>query len=624
MPESDGRHADDPENGPEPASDPVSPPADPAETPERESVDPALEDTVEADEEPGTVAEPVSLSADSTETPESVSADRASTDSAEPDEVSVGDGSAETPEPVSADRASTGGSDPGEVPVGDGSAETSESVSADPPPRDTGEPEPETEPDEPEEPSGRRLRRVTAGVVALLLVGAVAAFAFDLGPRWFGWDYPSPLTQPAEVAPPPGLELPVARVAAPVADAVPDQGADPAAVTRALRALVKDKKLGPHAAVRVAELRGPDAGKVVFSSGPDEVTPASTLKLLTSTAVLSALGPDHRFSTRVVVGAQPGVVTLVGGGDPLLARRPDIDGAYPHHADLQTLAAQTAKALAQKGRHAVHLRYDAGLFAGPAVSPSWEQGYVPDVVSPISALWVDEGRGEGLHPDPARFAATVFAKALHRHGVTVVGAPLAAPTPPGATTLADVQSAPLSQVVQYVLEASDNAGAEVLARHSAIATRRPATFTGGAAAVRARLQRLGVDLTGLTTYDGSGLSRKDRLRPETLLEVLETAASPQHPQLRTVVTGLPVSGFTGSLALRFQNAPAAGLGVVRAKTGTLTGVHGLAGTVLTKDGTLLAFVGVADRVKLANTLAARDDLDKIAAALAGCTCAATP
>jgi serine-type D-Ala-D-Ala carboxypeptidase/endopeptidase (penicillin-binding protein 4) len=90
------------------------------------------------------------------------------------------------------------------------------------------------------------------------------------------------------------------------------------------------------------------------------------------------------------------------------------------------------------------------------------------------------------------------------------------------------------------------------------------------------------------------------------------------------VTDLPVAGFTGSLAHRFDTGKEAGLGTVRAKTGTLTGVQGLAGTLTTPDGTVMAFVAVADRVKAKNALSARAALDRIAAALAACTCGATP
>ena len=86
---------------------------------------------------------------------------------------------------------------------------------------------------------------------------------------------------------------------------------------------------------------------------------------------------------------------------------------------------------------------------------------------------------------------------------------------------------------------------------------------------------------GSRIYDGSGLARDDEVPVQTLVDVLQVAADPQHPTLRPVVSTLPVAGFTGSLAYRFVTDAPAGLGVVRAKTGTLTaaGVHGLAGIV---------------------------------------------
>ena len=130
----------------------------------------------------------------------------------------------------------------------------------------------------------------------------------------------------------------------------------------------------------------------------------------------------------------------------------------------------------------------------------------------------------------------------------------------------------------------------------------------------------GVDLAGDRVYDGSGLSRRSRVRLDTLVDVLRVAASPEHPELRAVVSGLPVAGFTGSLELRFDEAAAPGAGVVRAKTGTLTGVSGLAGLVTDAEGGPLVFAAVADKVALLDTLDARDALDRLAAALATCRC----
>ena len=86
---------------------------------------------------------------------------------------------------------------------------------------------------------------------------------------------------------------------------------------------------------------------------------------------------------------------LVGGGDPYLASKPAAkdEPAYPARADLRTLARLTAAALADQGIRRAALGYDDTLFTGPDVNPHWEPSYVPDgVVSPITALWADEGR----------------------------------------------------------------------------------------------------------------------------------------------------------------------------------------------------------------------------------------
>jgi D-alanyl-D-alanine carboxypeptidase/D-alanyl-D-alanine-endopeptidase (penicillin-binding protein 4) len=463
---------------------------------------------------------------------------------------------------------------------------------------------------------------VTSGLVVVVLLLAGAAYQFDLGPRWFGFDYPSPVTEPAEVAPPPGLELPGAAPVGAVAEGTEPPSADPDAVRRAVARLARSKKLGRDVAVAVMQLSD---GQVVHRLGPHRITPASTMKLLTSTAALQRLGDDHRFRTTVVTGDGPGRIVLVGGGDPLLARRPmPLDEAYPARADVQTLARATARALHDIGRTRVRIGYDATLFEGPSVSPDWEASYVPDnVVSPISALWVDEGREPDgfVSDDPALAAAQEFARALKSRHITVTGQPKPRTATEGATELAAVESAPLDQVVQHVLEVSDNEGAEVLARQVAVAAGVPASFQGAAGAVAATLKEVGIPTGQDTILDGSGLSRDDLLRPETLLRVIETAAGSDHEQLRPVLSSLPVAGFTGSLASRFDTADPAGLGAVRAKTGTLTGVRALAGTVTTTDGVVLGFVVAADRVRLLNTLDARAILEEMAAALAACTCA---
>jgi D-alanyl-D-alanine carboxypeptidase/D-alanyl-D-alanine-endopeptidase (penicillin-binding protein 4) len=214
----------------------------------------------------------------------------------------------------------------------------------------------------------------------------------------------------------------------------------------------------------------------------------------------------------------------------------------------------------------------------------------------------------------------VFGAALRRAGLKVGPRVVRAAAPEGAADVASVSSAPLGEIVERTLAVSDNQAAEVLARHVGLAERQEGSFVAGAAAVLDVVRRLGVPATGDQLYDGSGLSRSDRLSTDSLVGVLRLAASPEHPELRQVFTGLPVAGFTGSLQYRFDKGPSLARGRVRAKTGTLTGVHGLAGVADEVSGSRMAFVVVADGVAPSKDYRAQVLIDRIAGALGACTC----
>ena len=473
---------------------------------------------------------------------------------------------------------------------------------------------------------GRLYRWGPVLLVLLVLASAAATYRFDLGERWFGIERADPVDNPAAVAPPEGLDLPEPAPAPAVAEPLPpDAVLDALKVRRALGPRLTDRDLGKHVVAMVAPLGG---DQPAFQVGSGVLTPASILKLVTATAALATVGPGATFQTTVVGGTTARDIILVGGGDPYLSSKPvggDSTGTYPAtRADVVTLARRTARALDKSGVTRVRLGYDDSLFAGPGDNPQWEPDYVPDgVVSPITSLWVDRGTdpdGFGRAADPALTAATAFSAALSRAGVTVVGQPTRTRAAAGAAQLAEVESAPLEQIVQQVLTVSDNEGAEVLLRHVGLSVSGDGSFAGGAAGVEQTLRRLDVPLDGAAIYDGSGLSRHDRLSPATVIGVLRVAASASHPELRSVVEGLPVAGFTGSLTNRFDTGEVDGRGRVRAKTGTLTGVHGLAGIAEDLDGNLMAFILVADRVALRNNTDAEAELDRAAAELGACHC----
>jgi len=408
-----------------------------------------------------------------------------------------------------------------------------------------------------------------------------------------------------------------------LAPAVPE-GAAPTTVgvQKALAGVLADPALGKHRGVYVYDV---DHDKVVYSTGTAApYTPASTLKLLTTVSALSTLGAEHRFTTKVV-SAGKGSIVLVGGGDPLLAAKPSLRD-YPTRATLAALAASTGKSLKAQGVTSVTLGYDASLFTGPAGNAKWEANYLPEgIAARTSALWVDEGRiarGMAKRSDsPAQAAAGVFAKLLATSGIKVAGAGKPKVAPAGAQELAKVQSPTVGQIVEYVNLHSDNDGAEVLLRHVGLATKHGGSYVGGVTGVEETLTKLGLDVGKAQIYDGSGLTRTNKVPLDLLAGAIRVAASKDHPELRHLLTGLPIAGFSGSLEERFGAGTAgAGTGMVRAKTGTLTGVHSLAGMVRTRSGTLLAFAVASDSVPVPKTLDARAALDRAAAVLANCGC----
>jgi serine-type D-Ala-D-Ala carboxypeptidase/endopeptidase (penicillin-binding protein 4) len=497
----------------------------------------------------------------------------------------------------------------------------------------------------------RRSRRFVRWLIApVLALVASTTFAYNTnqGQSWLDQiarqgtsDSPTPQQPSAVSSSSPSVDASTSALADPpspraIAAPSPNGPVDADKVAAIWRQGLTSKAVGKHIVAAVTPLNGEvSASPTGFASGSGPVVPASTMKLLTSLAALEVLGPDHTFSTRAVLnpvarnadgaGTKPPGLVLVGGGDPLLARRPSKESS-PQRADIRTLAKRTAQALSAQEIKRVRLTYDASLFAGPPGSEQWRADYLSDnIVAPITALWVDEGRpsaGYGRVDDPALAATTVFAAALRRAGIAIVGPARPATAQPQAAELAAVQSAPLAQIVEHTLAVSDNEAAEVLAHHVGVAVANEGSFEGGARGVATTLSGLGVPLTGAAIYDGSGLSRANRLTTETLLAVLQLASQAERPALRAVLSGLPVAGFTGSLAYRFADGPSAGGGNVRAKTGTLTGVHGLAGLATDVSGNTYAFVIIADKVPVPKALAARTTIDRLAARLAACNCGA--
>jgi D-alanyl-D-alanine carboxypeptidase/D-alanyl-D-alanine-endopeptidase (penicillin-binding protein 4) len=111
--------------------------------------------------------------------------------------------------------------------------------------------------------------------------------------------------------------------------------------------------------------------------------------------------------------------------------------------------------------------------------------------------------------------------------------------------------------------------------------------------------------------DGSGLSRDNRAPCALELATLELAKTPRFSSIRN---GLSVAGERGTLATRLRGTPLQGKLV--AKTGSLSGVSGLAGYVDVKqplefslllNGSFSESTGVARREQMAQSIASYPD-----------------
>ena len=455
-------------------------------------------------------------------------------------------------------------------------------------------------------------------------VGAARQYSADR-------DY-HPIPIPTALTPPPAPAAALAGLVAPAkapALAGPDQSAPvptAAGVIAKVQPALAAAGLGPSVAAQVFDAA---TGAALLNQGASmPVAPASTAKLLTAAALLEVHKVSDRFATRVVAGATAGSIVLVGGGDPTLsAAGPGEAPAYPEAARISDLADQVKAKLG--GAAVTSVSVDDSLFTGPATAVGWDPEDAPSTyASEITATMVDGGRdtpqATSRSANPALAAGQALASDLAANGSrpsVAVGAGQIAPT--GAATLAAVYSAPVGTLIEQMLSESDNVLAEVLARQVAVAVKQPASFVGAAAAIASSLKGLGIAV-GSGMKDGSGLSGLDRVPAGVLGQTLLKAVAADDPRLHPIVAGLSVAGWDGTLVEqdRFAGAAAAAYGVVRAKTGSLTGVSALSGLLTDQDGRLLVFSFVADAVPGGDpdSVAARLALDQAAASLATCGC----
>jgi D-alanyl-D-alanine carboxypeptidase/D-alanyl-D-alanine-endopeptidase (penicillin-binding protein 4) len=361
--------------------------------------------------------------------------------------------------------------------------------------------------------------------------------------------------------------------------------------------------LGPDLAGVVTDA---ETGEILWSQTPlEHQLPASNAKLVTAVNALSTFGPGYRITTKVVQGAAPRRLVLVGGGDPSLSV-----------AQLTALAETVTPGVRAQGLRTVRVLVDDSLFPAPSLAFGWKATYVHEDVRAVRALVVNQHDVS----DTAINAGKVFAQRLEALGlkVTVV---VRRKAPANAPVLATVRGQSLATMVGTMLRDSDNDYAEALHRLVALRTGFPATWAGAELAQRQALARLGVDLGTSTLYDGSGLSRADRLTPIDVVRVLSLAFDGAHPDLASLQhNSLAIAGVTGTLAprfLRYVTSPTkCAAGLIEGKTGSLSGVIAFSGFARGADGKIKLFSFLLNRVP--STLTTRRAVDKLASTITGC------
>jgi len=324
--------------------------------------------------------------------------------------------------------------------------------------------------------------------------------------------------------------------------------------------------------------------------------PASVEKVYTTSTALLRLGPTATFTTSVLgtgsrdpEGVWIGTLYLHGGGDPTFGSVGFDHNWYGTGTTMHGLIVALLKATgltAVQGRIVGDESYWDSIRGTPATGFRRSS----DVEGELSALSYDRGftnnRAAAFQFHPAQFAAQQFAGGLRAFGVKLPGVPVSAGrTPAGATTLASVQSPPLSTLIQLTNTPSDNYFAETLLKDIGARLGGAGTTAAGATVVRAEL----LGKFGITPRlnDGSGLSRYDRTSPAQVVTVLKAMATNS-----VFVNSLALMGDSGTLQTEAVGTPAQG--DCRGKTGTLHDVANLVGYCQARDGHTLAFAFLAN------------------------------
>ena len=347
-----------------------------------------------------------------------------------------------------------------------------------------------------------------------------------------------------------------------------------------------------------------ETGEVIYEKNPLKLHhPASTTKLFTAATALARLGSDYRFETTLYIDADAdtqviGDIYFKGRADPVLQPQ-----------DIVKLVDM----LLETGVESIQgdIVVDATYLDTVREGPGWMWDDRPLRISALSIRQIEPEPGTRSR---ALACGYLLKNELEQKGIEVTGNVVSGTVPEEARTITKHLSPPLADILKLMNKPSDNWIAELLFKAiGAEVMGEPGTWQKGRDAIAEFLVEIMGEPPAHRFVDGSGLSRYNLLNAELLTRLLVS----MHHDFKLMpefLASLPIAGVDGTLGSRMQGVSAEK--VLRAKTGTLSGVSALAGYTITADGEVVAF-GILISHYVGSATPARDIQDQIGGYLTG-------
>lgn len=321
-------------------------------------------------------------------------------------------------------------------------------------------------------------------------------------------------------------------------------------------------------------------GEIVFESNAfSQRKPASTMKILAAAATLKHLQPDQVFTTRVSLGTVPDSIVIDGEFDPWISMDHRVATKMKRTSFPRIGFNSLSKVKESSGGSIKRLKvYYNGIYANEVAS--------------YKAFYKKRG------------VTASFIKVSDEKATSLV-----------SEEILTSESPQVIKMLDWFLLWSDNQLSERMAKIAAKYAGNEFNDEGVAVTFAEILISFGINPEQIVVIDASGLSRENKVTAHVLAQLLYKIHS--DPVLSKLIESLPVGGESGTLRNRYIETAPEAVGLVKAKTGTLTGTVSLAGYVQSGDREY-AFVIIADKIRRTNSASdrARKTLDRYLAKIA--------